>query len=51
LPPLLGRGIDVYGYFNNHYQGHSPASARAFMELVGITPKDPADLDPQGDLF
>jgi uncharacterized protein YecE (DUF72 family) len=51
LPPLLARGIDVYGYFNNHYQGHSPASARAFMELVGITPKDPADLDPQGDLF
>lgn len=51
LPPLLGRGIDVYGYFNNHYAGHSPSSARAFMELVGLTPKDPRDLEPQGDLF
>jgi uncharacterized protein YecE (DUF72 family) len=51
LPGLLERGIDVYGYFNNHSAGHSPASARAFMELVGITPKDPKDLEPQGDLF
>jgi uncharacterized protein YecE (DUF72 family) len=24
LPGLLERGIDVYGYFNNHYAGHSP---------------------------
>ena len=51
LPGLLDRGIDVYGYFNNHYAGHSPASARAFLELVGLTPKDPKDLEPQGDLF
>ena len=51
LPPLLGRGIDVYGYFNNHYAGHSPTSARACMELVGLTPMDPRDLEPQGDLF
>jgi uncharacterized protein YecE (DUF72 family) len=51
LPGLLDRGIDVYGYFNNHYAGHSPASARAFLELVGITPKDPRDLEPQRDEF
>ncbi len=51
LPELLGRGIDVYGYFNNHFAGHSPSSARTFMELVGLTPKDPRDLEPQGDLF
>jgi uncharacterized protein YecE (DUF72 family) len=24
-------GLEVYGYFNNHYQGHSPASVRAFQ--------------------
>ena len=24
----------VYGYFNNHYAGHSPASARQFAEMV-----------------
>lgn len=51
LPPLVDRGIDVYGYFNNHYAGHSPASVRAFMELLGETPPDPGDLDPQGSLF
>ncbi len=51
LPPLVDRGIDVYGYVNNHYAGHSPASVRAFMELVGIDPPDPGDLEPQGSLF
>jgi uncharacterized protein YecE (DUF72 family) len=51
LPPLVDRGIDVYGYVNNHYAGHSPASVRAFMELVGIDPPDPSDLEPQGSLF
>ena len=51
LPPLVDRGIDVYGYFNNHYAGHSPSSVRAFMELVGMTPPDPGTLEPQGELF
>lgn len=51
LPPLVDRGIDVYGYFNNHYAGHSPASVRAFMELIGETPPDPGSLEPQGSLF
>ena len=26
---LSRSGLTVYGYFNNHYQGHSPASVRA----------------------
>ena len=51
LPPLVDRGIDVYGYVNNHYAGHSPASVRTFMELVGIDPPDPGELEPQGSLF
>ncbi len=51
LPPLVDRGIDVHGYVNNHYAGHSPASVRAFMELVGIDPPDPGELEPQGSLF
>jgi uncharacterized protein YecE (DUF72 family) len=33
---FLGDGIDVYGYFNNHFAGHSPASARQFLELIQI---------------
>jgi uncharacterized protein YecE (DUF72 family) len=51
LTPILARGIDVFGYFNNHYAGHSPASARAFMEKVGLPVRPPSDLDPQGELF
>ena len=51
LTPILDRGSDVYGYFNNHYAGHSPASAREFMEKVGLPVRPPEDLDPQTDLF
>ncbi len=33
----LAAGLTVYGYFNNHYQGHSPASVRALQaRLPGI---------------
>ena len=28
------RGVDVYGYVNNHYAGHSPASIRSLLDLV-----------------
>lgn len=31
---FLGDGVDVYGYFNNHFAGHSPASVRMFQEMV-----------------
>ncbi len=31
---FLDDGIDVYGYFNNHFAGHSPASARQFAEMI-----------------
>ena len=27
----------MYGFFNNHFAGHSPASVRQFAELLGIT--------------
>ena len=33
----LKAGLIVYGYFNNHYQGHSPASVRALQaRLPGV---------------
>ncbi len=32
---FLDIGLDVYGYFNNHFAGHSPASARQFEVLLG----------------
>jgi len=27
---LLGRGLDVFGYFNNHFAGHAPDSIALF---------------------
>jgi uncharacterized protein YecE (DUF72 family) len=33
---FLERGIDVYGFFNNHYAGHSPESVRQFAEMLGV---------------
>jgi uncharacterized protein YecE (DUF72 family) len=28
------QGVVVYGYFNNHYQGHSPDSVRALQRRL-----------------
>jgi uncharacterized protein YecE (DUF72 family) len=30
----LGQRLTVYGYFNNHWAGHSPASVRQFQEIL-----------------
>lgn len=48
---LAGRVRTVYGYFNNHYQGHSPESARAFQRLLGQTPVSPETLREQMELL
>lgn len=44
-------GTDVYGYFNNHFAGHSPANARELQSLLGQRPVDPATLGEQISLF
>jgi len=31
---FIDDGVDVYGYFNNHFAGHSPASVRQFEEIL-----------------
>lgn len=33
---FLEQGFDVFGYFNNHFAGHSPASVRQFGEIMGV---------------
>lgn len=33
---FLDDGLDVWGYFNNHFAGHSPASVRQFAEMLGV---------------
>jgi uncharacterized protein YecE (DUF72 family) len=42
----LRMGAIVYGYFNNHYQGHSPASVRAFMLRLDSDEQGAAERDP-----
>ena len=42
---------DVYGFFNNHFAGHSPANARQMQELLGQNPVDPKTLGRQISLF
>lgn len=37
----LRAGLTVYGYFNNHYQGHSPASVRALQARLQHPADDP----------
>jgi uncharacterized protein YecE (DUF72 family) len=33
---FLADGVDVFGFFNNHFAGHSPESVRQFAELLGV---------------
>lgn len=42
---------DVFGFFNNHFAGHSPASAREMQRLLGQQPVDPETLRGQRSLF
>jgi uncharacterized protein YecE (DUF72 family) len=42
---------DVFGFFNNHFAGHSPANARALQRLLGQEPVDPQSLRIQRSLF
>jgi uncharacterized protein YecE (DUF72 family) len=42
---------DIFGFFNNHFAGHSPASARAMQRDLGQQPVDPETLRGQRSLF
>ena len=60
IESVRDRLLEVYGYFNNHFAGHGPASARALLAALGEpAPLPPADEEPppgaderaQGELF
>ena len=51
LKELSGQVREIYGFFNNHYEGHSPASARRLLRGLGQPVIDPDELDPQLSLF
>lgn len=42
---------EVYGFFNNHWAGHSPASANEMKRRLGLATVDPKSQWPQGELF
>jgi uncharacterized protein YecE (DUF72 family) len=46
---MLERGLHVFAYANNHYQGHSPATIRALQERLHLavnTPEEPLSQQP-----
>jgi uncharacterized protein YecE (DUF72 family) len=49
--PGIARKVSVYGYFNNHFAGHSPASAREFQARLGQAVVEPSQLGEQLSLF
>ena len=48
---LAVRVRHVYGYVNNHFAGHSPASLRELSRLLGLPVVDPGQLGEQMTLF
>ena len=48
---LSQRVREIYGYINNHFAGHSPASARDLQRLLGQKPVEPDTLGEQMTLF
>ncbi len=53
---IQGRSAEfetVFGFFNNDYAGHSPATCMRFMEMVGLPtkPLEPLPTPTQGRLF
>ena len=51
LLKVFGEVREVYGYFNNHWAGHSPASANEMKRRLGLPHVEPRDCWPQGELF
>jgi uncharacterized protein YecE (DUF72 family) len=51
LKPALPRVREVYGYFNNHWAGHSPASANEMKRRLGLVATDARERWSQRELF
>lgn len=50
--PILEKQVKhVYGFVNNHFAGHAPASVRMLQERLGLAVVDPSTLGDQPSLF
>jgi uncharacterized protein YecE (DUF72 family) len=48
---IIGRVSLIFGYFNNHFEGHSPASCNNFKQVLGLRTVSPNELIVQPSLF
>jgi uncharacterized protein YecE (DUF72 family) len=48
---LAERGMEVFGYANNHYQGHSPATLRELQRRLELPVREPEPALEQRSLF
>lgn len=51
IPVLLGQVRTVYGYANNHFAGHGPATIRMLQERLEVPVVDPGRIGEQQSLF
>ena len=51
LTRVLPQVSEIYGYFTNHWAGHSPASANEMKRRLGLEPREPRESWPQGELW
>ena len=51
LQGLAERVKEIWGFANNHFAGHSPATARELQKRVGQEPVPPEELGEQRSLF
>ncbi len=51
LRRVLPQVREVFGYFNNHWAGHSPASANEMKRRLGLVPVEAKSRWPQGELW
>ena len=51
LERVLPRVRDVFGYFNHHWAGHSPASANAMKRRLGLEVVEPKERWTQRELW
>jgi uncharacterized protein YecE (DUF72 family) len=43
---LVEQGVSIWGFANNHYQGHSPTTVRSLMERLGVPQPVPVIVKP-----
>jgi len=51
LAALRSRVREIFGYVNNHFEGHSPATVRTLQSRLGLPVTDPSSLRRQEELF